>query len=203
MCILQPQPTGLQDSRWESFTFLQRSSVYSTAPADWATGLSLGEFYLSAEKQCVFYSPSRLGYRTLVGRVLPFCREAVCILQPQPIGLQDSRWESFTFLQRSSVYSTAPADWATGLSLGEFYLSAEKQCVFYSPSRLGYRTLVGRVLPFCREAVCILQPQPIGPKCTREEFPIRVLKSFSGRTVFSKTSWLFLLSVYSHLKGEL
>ena len=71
-CILQPQPTGSQNTRW------------------WGS-------YLSAEDAvCVFYNPSRLGHRTPVGRDLnPLQRYNRCILQPQPIGPQDTRrWGS-------------------------------------------------------------------------------------------------------------
>ena len=138
-CVLQPQLTGPPDTRWGSLTPLQRCSrCYSTAPAQRAIGISLGESYPSAEIQSVlFYSPSRMGYRALVGGVLPLCRDAVAvILQPQPNGPPDTRWGSLTLLQRcSKCYSTAPAECAIGHSLGESYPSTEMQSVlFYSLS---------------------------------------------------------------------
>ena len=56
-------------------------SVYSTAPADWATGHSLGESYHSAAKESVF-------------------------LLPQPTGPQGSHYESLTPLERCSQCPT-------------------------------------------------------------------------------------------------
>ena len=111
--------------------------------------------YSSAEKQSVYSTAhSRLGP---VGRILPFCRDAVGVFNSaQPIG---ACWENLTLLQRSSRYIQQPtADW--GL-LGESYPSAEMQSVYSTaPSRLG---LVGRILPFCRDAVGVFySPQPIG-----------------------------------------
>ena len=200
-CNLQPQPTGLQDTR---LLYLIPHSVHSTAPADWATGHSLvvtypqvGAFYspsrldiipksvhstaladwatgnslvVSCPPVSAFYSPSRLCYRTLVGCVLSpvgayyrhsrlgqktlvgcVLSPSQCNLQPQPTGLQNTRW---LCLIPQSVHSTAPADWATGHSLVVYYPPVG---AFYSPSRLGYRTLVGCVLSPSR---CILQPRP-------------------------------------------
>ena len=54
--------------------------VYSTAPADWATGhLRGGILPLYIEEVGVFYSPSQLCYRTYIARggVIPLCREEV------------------------------------------------------------------------------------------------------------------------------
>ena len=37
-CILRPQPTGPQDTRWcGSYPLTEKQSVYSTGPADWAS----------------------------------------------------------------------------------------------------------------------------------------------------------------------
>ena len=61
-CILQPQPTGPQDTRWgKSYPSAEKQSVYYTAPADWATGHLLveGVLPLSREAVGVFYSPKR------------------------------------------------------------------------------------------------------------------------------------------------
>ena len=54
-CIRQPQltrATGL--SLGESYPSAEMQSVYSAAPADWATWQSLGESYPSAEMQSVY-----------------------------------------------------------------------------------------------------------------------------------------------------
>ena len=39
-----------------SYPSVEKRSVYSTAPADWATGHSLGRYYPSAEMQSVYYT---------------------------------------------------------------------------------------------------------------------------------------------------
>ena len=95
--------TGLQDTCWWSLTPLHRCS------------------------RCIL-QPSWLGYRTFVGGVLPFCRDAVGVF-----------------------YSLA--DWATGHLLVESYpLQRCSRCIL-QPGWLGYRTLVGGVLPLCRDTV--------------------------------------------------
>ena len=170
--ILKPQLNGPLDTRWRSLTPLQRcsrriqehslgesypsaemQSAYSKAPAKWATGHSLGEPYTFAEMQSAYSG-------TLVGGVLPFCRDAVgvfrntrwgsltllqrCslpILKPQLNGPLDTRWGSLTPLQRCSRRIQEH-------SLGESYPSAEMQSAYSG-------TLVGGVLPFCRDAVCL------------------------------------------------
>ena len=156
-CILQPWPTGLQETRW---LCLIPQSVHSTA--DWATGHTLVVTYPPVG---AFYSTSRLGYRTLVGCVLSPSRCILqprptrlqghsfvvyyppvgafywaighslvvsyppvwCNLQPQPTGLQDNR---LLCLIPQSVPSTAPADWATGHSFVVYYPPVG---AFYSP----------------------------------------------------------------------
>ena len=140
-------------------------SVYSTAPANWTTLLE--EPYLFAEMQSV-YSTALANWTTrrLVGGALPLCRDAVSlfyspcqldhqetcggsltslqrcsqsILQPQPIGPPEDLWgESYLSAEMQSVYSTAPANWAT-------------------------RRLVGRVLPLCKDAVSLFyHPSQLG-----------------------------------------
>ena len=91
----------------KSYPSAERQSVYSTAPANWATWHLLGEVLsLCSDAVSVFYSASRLGHRTLVRgglSLLQWC--SLCILQPllsQPTGPQDTRWENLTPLQRCS-----------------------------------------------------------------------------------------------------
>ena len=146
-CLLQPQPTGLQDT---SLLCIIPKSVHSTA--DWATGHSFVVYYPPVGS---FYSPSRLGYRTLVGCVLSPSR---CILQPQPTRLQDTRW---LCIIPKSVDSRAPADWATGHLVGCVYPQSVHST---APSRLGYRTLIGCVLSPNQS---LLQPRPTGLQDTR------------------------------------
>ena len=88
----------------------QRPSITGTSPSD----------------RLVSYQNIRLGCLTLLQR------SSRCILQLQPTGSQDTRWEgrSYPFAEGQSVYSTAPADWATGHSLEVFYPFAKKQSMY-------------------------------------------------------------------------
>ena len=62
------------------------------------------------------------------------------------------------------MYFTGPADWVTRFVGGVSPLCRDIVGVFYSPSRLGHRALVGEGLtPLQRYSHCILQPQPTGP----------------------------------------
>ena len=87
----------------ESYPSAGVQTVYSTAPADWATrALVRGVLLLCREAVGVFYSTSRLGHRTLVGGVLPHRSEAVGLFySPSRVGHQDTRWwSSNTSFQR-------------------------------------------------------------------------------------------------------
>ena len=126
----------------------EMQSVYSTALADWATGHSLwGVLSICRDTVCVFYSPSRLGLWTLV--------VCVCVCRG-----------SYPSAETQSVYSAAPADWATGHSLwGVLSICKDTVGVFYSPSRLGHRTLVvcRGVLSICRDTVGVFySPSQLG-----------------------------------------
>ena len=75
------------DSLVESWPSVEKQSVYSVAPADWATGLSL-----------------KVGLTSLQ-------ISSRCILQPQPNGPQDSRWRwerAYLSAEKQSVYSKQP-----------------------------------------------------------------------------------------------
>ena len=132
-------------------------------------------------------------HRTLVGGVLPLCRDAVgvfcslsrlgqhdtcwgsltplqrcsrCILQSQPIGpTRHSLGESYPSAEMQSVYSAVSADWAnTTLVGGVLPLCRDAVGVFCSLSRLGqHDTHWGSLTPLQRCSRCILQSQPIGP----------------------------------------
>ena len=123
-----------------------------------------GESYLSAEKQLVysavgvFCNPSWLVY-TCRGKRTSLKRCSRCILQPQPTGLH-SLGESYLSEEMQSVYSAAPADWAT-LVGGVLTLCRDTVGVSYSPGRLGY-TRWGSLNSMQRYSWCILQPRPTG-----------------------------------------
>ena len=77
-CILQPKPIGPQNTHW------------------WV-------LLLCRDTLCVFYSPSRLGHKALVGvGITPLQRCSWCFLQLLPTGLRDTRVGSHTPLQRSN-----------------------------------------------------------------------------------------------------
>ena len=128
-----------------SYTSTEMQSVNSAAPAEWATGHSLGRgltlqrrsrrirqsqvtrpqnircegvLHISREAVGVFYSPSRLGYRSLVAKVSYISTEMQSLYSAaQSSGRQHTRWEGALLLGRDVVG------------------------VFYSPS---HRTLVGK-----------------------------------------------------------
>ena len=185
-------------------------SVYSTAPANWATRHSLGKSYPSAEMQSVYSTaPANWATRHLHGGVLPFCRDAVSVFySPSQLGHKTLAWrKSYPSAEMQSVYSTAPANWATRHLHGESYPSAEMQSVystalanwatrhlhggvlpfcrdavsvFYSPSQLGHKTLAWRSLTLLQRcSQCILQPQPTGPQdtCMEESYPSAEMQS--------------------------
>ena len=115
----------------ESYSSAVMQSVYSTAPADRVT-------------------------RTLVGEVIPLCRDAVGVFYSSSrLGHPDTRWGSHTPLQKCSrcilqLQQTGPP----GHSLEKSYPSAEMQLVYSTaPADRATRTLVGEVIPLCRDAV--------------------------------------------------
>ena len=69
---------------------------------------------------------------TLVGRVLPHCRDAVSVFSsPSRLGHWDTRWDSDTPLQRCSRRILLPKPIRPlGHSLGQSYSSAEMQSVY-------------------------------------------------------------------------
>ena len=141
-CILPPQPTRPQDTRWGEFdSSTEKQTVYSTAPADWATRHSLGEvLLLCREAVGVFYSPNRVVHRTLAGEVLSLAEEqSVYFTAPADCASGLSLKESYTFTVKQSVYSNPhPTDWATRHSFGwESYPSAEKQPIDSQHPRWG------------------------------------------------------------------
>ena len=171
-CILQPQPTGSQDTHWaRSYPSADALSVYSTTPANWATGHSLGGVLpLCRGAVGVFYNPTRLGHNTLIGRdFTPLQRCCRCIVQPQHTGSKYTHWaRSYPSVEVLLVCSTTPSDRDTGHSLGEVLLLCRGAVgVFYNPTRLGHNTLIGRGLtPLQRCCRCFLQPHPTGPQDT-------------------------------------
>ena len=168
-CILHPQLTGQQDSRWEEgvlsfcrdavgvfyipsrpgnrtlvgkrgfFPSAEMQSVYSTSPVDRATGLSLGRggsFLLQRCSRCILHpqSTGQQDSRWEEG-VLSFCRDAVGVFYiPSRLGNRTlvGKRGFFPSAEMQSVYSTSPVDWATGLSLergGSFLLQRCSRCI--------------------------------------------------------------------------
>ena len=90
----------------EFYSSAEIQLMYSTAPADWATGHSLRESYHSAEMQ-LMYSTALADWDT-----------------------RHSLKESYHSAEMQLMYSTAPANWDTGHSLRESYHSAEMQLMY-------------------------------------------------------------------------
>ena len=121
--------------------------MYSTAPADWVTRHLLvgGVLPLSRDAVGVFYSPSRLDHKTLIGG------------------------GSFLSPEMQSVYSTAPADWVTGhLFGGESYPPLQRcsRCILLHQPTGPLDTHWGKSYPLQSCSLCILQPQPTRPQDT-------------------------------------
>ena len=193
-------PVMLELSRMQStpslplflgLTPLQRlQSVYSTAPADWTTDHSLegGVLLLCRDAVGVFYSPSWLDHRSLVGgwSFTPLQRCSRCILQPQLTGPQITRWrvEFYSSAEMQSVYSTTPIEWATDhlLEGGVLLLCRDAVCVFYNPYRMGHRSLVWvwSLTPLQRCSRCILQPQSNGQGFKSMLFPQVFIQSLNN-----------------------
>ena len=133
-----------------------------------------GIYNPSAEMQLLYLQPQPTGQQdTRLGEGLtPLPRCSRCILPPQPIGPQNSRlgrdlpfWRDAVgvfYSHRRMSHSTHV--WGVFLPLWIGTIG-----VFSSHSWLGHRALVwGRGLtPLKRRSWCILQPQPIGPQCSR------------------------------------
>ena len=117
---------------------VEKQSVYSTAPADWATRHLLGESCpLQRSSRCILQPQPTEPQDTCWGS-LALCREAVGVFySPSRLSHRTLVWGVLPSAEKQSVYSTAPADWATGHLLGE-------SC------------------PLQRSIRCILQPQPTG-----------------------------------------
>ena len=146
--IVQPQPTGPQDTRWEWVLPLCRDVVgilYSQG--DWATGDSLG-VSLTSLQRCSWYivqSQVTGPQDTRSEWVLPLCRDVVGILySPRWLGHRHSFGVSLTSLQRYSRYIvqsqvTGPQDTRSEWVLP---LCRDVVGILYSPRWLGHRTLV-------------------------------------------------------------
>ena len=166
-------PGWLGHSLGESYPLAEMQSVYSTAPADWATGWGS----LTPLQRCsrCIQQPRLIG--PLAGGVLPPCRDAVGVFN-SPGWLGHSPGESYPPAEMQSVYSTAPADWATRLGS----LTPLQRCsrCIQQPRLIG--PLAGGVLPPCRDAVGIFYcPSWLGLKIyNRWKRRKKSVVSFSG-----------------------
>ena len=157
-------------------------SVYFTSPTDWATVHPLGE------------------------GLTPLQRYNHCILQPQPAGPQNTRWERVLFLWRDTIgVFYTPSQLSHSLGEGLTPLKRCNRCilhpqpaepqdtrwervlpfwrntlgVFYSPSQLSHSLGEG-LTPLKRCNRCILQPQPAEPQDTRWEWVVPLWRDAIG-----------------------
>ena len=183
----RPSQLGHSHPHWWGYPSAEMQSMYSTAPANWATRTLVGgvlPFFWDAVG--VFYSPSRLGHWHTIWWGFTLYRDAVSVFySPSWLGHGHTLWCGITPLQRCSlfmqlqqsgqlvylsvvsypsteipfVYSTAPANWATGHSLMRFYPFAEMQSIYSAaPTNWDTDILFGGVLPLQRHSRCILLP---------------------------------------------
>ena len=163
----------------ESYLSAEIQSVYSSAPAYWATGHLLRESLLSICRNAV-YSTAPVDWTTRCGSLTPPQRCSRCILQPQltrPLIAGDLP------LCRDAVGVSYSPSWLDH-SLSESYPSAEMQSV-YSTAATDWTTHWGSLTPVQRCSRCILQSQPTGP-LVEGVLPLR--RDAVG--VFYSPSWL-------------
>ena len=92
-----------------SYPFAEKQSVYSAAPASWATGHSLVGV-LSLCRDAVGVNSTGPQDTRWGGGILPLCRGAVGVNQLGQTLIGGGG--SYPFVEKQSVYSTATADWA-------------------------------------------------------------------------------------------
>ena len=141
------------------FRIPQSSSITRTSPSIIVVSYpeySLeGVLPLCTDAVGVFYSPSWLGHRTLIGGVLLLCRDAVGVFySPSWLGHR-TLIGGVLPLCRDAVDVFYSPSWLGHRTLigGVLLLCRDAIGVFYSPSWLDHRTLIGGVLPLCRDAV--------------------------------------------------
>ena len=202
--ILQPQPTGTQDTLWGILPVFRDAFGLFYAPSPLSHRTLFGVSYLSAEMHLVYSTAPAswatrhsLGCRTCLQRCIWF------ILQPQPTGTQDTLWGILPVFRDAFGLFYAPSPLSHRTLFGVSYLSAEMHLVYSTAPvswatrhSLGCRTCLQRCIWF------ILQPQPTGTQDTlwgilpvfREAFGLFYSPSRLGQTgisliVHSKKTW--------------
>ena len=163
----------------EFYSSAEMQLVYSTTLSDWALKETRQESLIPLLRcsRCILQPLSTMPSRTLAGRVLSLCKDAVGVFyNPSRLGHRGhSLGESYPSAEMQSVYSTALVDYAIKDTRWEspFPLQRCSRCILQPQSPGPSRTLVGRVLSLCRDAIDVL---PIGPSnifdgiCTQETY---------------------------------
>ena len=138
--------------------------VYSIAPVKWPRNTCWAS--LTGLQRCSWciLQPQLTGLRTLLERVLPLCRDAVGVFySPSQLASEHSLGESYRSAEMLLVYFGTPVNWPQNIRWTS--LTALQKCTWciLQPQSTGLRTLVGRVLPLCRDAVGVFyRPSPLG-----------------------------------------
>ena len=105
-----------------SYPSAEMQSMYSTAPAERATGHSSGKglIPLLIFSRCLLQPQPNGPQDIRPGGVLPFCRDAVDVFY-SPSWMSHRTFvqeRSYPFAEIQSMYSIVPTEWATGHTLG-------------------------------------------------------------------------------------
>ena len=126
----------------ESYLSAEVQLVYSSGSAEWATQTHVwgGLTPLQICSRCILQPKPTgpPGYSLRWG--LPPCRPAVDVFYSlSRLDYQDTRWGGvYSSAEMQSVYSTAPADWATIILVGGLPLCRSSVGVFFRLGRLGH-----------------------------------------------------------------
>ena len=132
----------IQDTRWLGAYPFRRDAVdvfYSPTRLGHRT-LVGSVLFLSRKAVSVFYRPSWLGHKTLVvGRSYPFAEMQSVYSTGQPTGLQNTGWRDLTPLQKSirCILQTQPTGPQNSHCRAFFPFCWDAVGVFNSSSRLG------------------------------------------------------------------
>ena len=198
-CILQPQLIEPPGHSLGSLPLCREAvGVFYSPSLLGHQGHSLGESYPSAEKQSVYSTaPAYWHQDTRWGSLTPLQRSDRCILQPQLIGPPGhSQIGVLPSAEKQSVYSTAPAYWATR-TLAERSLTPlqrSNRCILQPQLTGPPGHLLGESYPLQRSKWRILHPQPTGLLFTGSGFAsllmsvIRIIVSNNGGRHFNGLS---------------
>ena len=167
-CILQPQLSGPQDSCWGCLTLYREAVGVFYSPRGVVHGTLVGDVLSSTEKQPMYSTaPGEWSTGHLLGMSYPLQRSSRCILQPQGSGPRDTCWGCLTLYREAVDVFYSPRGVVHGTLVGDVLPSTEKQSMYSTaPAEWTTGLLLGMSYPLQRSSRCILQPQLSWPQDT-------------------------------------